>query len=729
MMKNNKQEIVQILKGFPLSYAQILFSNNLWLGILLFLISFADLGIGLSGVIAIGICQFSALFFQFEQTEIKSGVYTYNALMFGLAMGSLYQFSNHFFLILIIGSVFTFFLTIFFHSYFSLKRLPMLSLPFLVSIWTMFLALSNFKGFQLEAKELYTFQHYFPALFSSISSIIDTFLFRDFIHLYLRSLSAIFFQYSDLLGCLIAIGLLFQSRISLALSLYGFLIGYLFYNILDGDFSPLVYSYIGFNFILSAISLGGFFIVPSLKSHLLLLIAIPLNALLISSFHTLFSNINLPLYSLPFNAVVILILSVLQKRYWSGDLKLVQIQQFSPEQNHYKTLQFEKRFKGQTYLPISLPFMGEWHIAQGHNGELTHKQGWQHAWDFDQLNEFGDTYNYSGTELNHYLCYELPVVAPAHGWVVTVVDGVADNPINEVNLNQNWGNTIIIKHGERLYSKLSHLKPYSIKVKEGDYVRAGEIIGLCGSSGRSPEPHLHFQIQANPYIGSETIRYPLNHFLVKKGERYTYCSFEYPKQNQIVRNVITNPLLANAFNFIAGREVLWEIDQNGNLQQEKWLAQVDIYNKQYLYCETTESYAYFYSDGVMFYFTDFYGNKSSFLYKFYLICQKVFLAFYEGVLIEDYITHELFFNSFLCYTHDFIAPFFHFLKGNYVMRSEELYDQSQDQMMKISTELCGFAFGKTWGTIKGEVFVNYNGFHMIYIKSNSGETKAKCIGY
>jgi len=728
-MKLEKQEIGHLLKGFPLSYAQILFSNNLWLGILLLLISFTDLSIGLSGVISIGICQLSATFFQFEQTEIKNGTFTYNALMFGLAMGSIYQFSNHYFLILFIGSIFTFFLTIFFHSYLSLKRLPMLSLPFLVSIWTMFLALSNFKGFQLEAKEINTFQHYFPEFFSSLSYYVDTLLFRDFIHLYLRSLSAIFFQYSDVWGFVIAIGLLIQSRISFALTIYGFLIGYLFYQILDGDFSPLVYSYIGFNFILSAISLGGFFIVPSLKSHLFLFVAIPLNALLISSFHTLFSSINLPLYSLPFNVVVILILSVLQKRYWNSNLKLVQIQQFSPEQNHYKTLQFEKRFRGQTYLPISLPFMGEWHIAQGHNGAHTHKQSWQHAWDFDQLNEFGDTYNYSGTELTHYLCYELPIVAPAHGWIVTVVDGVADNSIHEVNLNQNWGNTIIIKHGERLYSKLSHLKPYSIKVKEGDYVRAGEIIGQCGSSGRSPEPHLHFQIQANPYIGSETIRYPLNHYLVKKEDKYSYCSFDYPKQGQIVRNVVTYPLLVNAFNFIAGREMVWEVEHKGKVRQEKWIAQVDIYNKQYLYCAESNSYAYFYSDGVMFYFTDFYGDKSTFLYLFYLICQKVFLAMYDGVVIEDFITHELFFNSILCYAHDFAAPFIQFLKGNYIMHSEEVYPLGQEQMVKIVTELNGIAFGKTWNSIKGEVFVNYSGFHSLFIKSNSGETKAKCIEY
>jgi len=39
------------------------------------------------------------------------------------------------------------------------------------------------------------------------------------------------------------------------------------------------------------------------------------------------------------------------------------------------------------------------------------------------------------------------------------------------------------------------LIPGSIEVRAGDQVRRGQRIGLCGHSGHSTEPHLHFQVQ------------------------------------------------------------------------------------------------------------------------------------------------------------------------------------------------------------------------------------------
>jgi murein DD-endopeptidase MepM/ murein hydrolase activator NlpD len=41
----------------------------------------------------------------------------------------------------------------------------------------------------------------------------------------------------------------------------------------------------------------------------------------------------------------------------------------------------------------------------------------------------------------------------------------------------------------------AHFKQYSIKVKEGQKVKKGQLLGLCGNSGNSSEPHLHFNIQ------------------------------------------------------------------------------------------------------------------------------------------------------------------------------------------------------------------------------------------
>ena len=68
------------------------------------------------------------------------------------------------------------------------------------------------------------------------------------------------------------------------------------------------------------------------------------------------------------------------------------------------------------------------------------------------------------------------------------------------------GNYVQINHGDGYSSIYMHMTHYI--VKEGDYVKAGEVIGYVGSTGRSTGPHLHFGISykgsyVNPmdYIG------------------------------------------------------------------------------------------------------------------------------------------------------------------------------------------------------------------------------------
>ena len=116
-----------------------------------------------------------------------------------------------------------------------------------------------------------------------------------------------------------------------------------------------------------------------------------------------------------------------------------------------------------------------------------------------------------------------------------VLDRVPDNVVGEVNLKENWGNTVIIKHDEHLYSSLSHLKEGSVKVKEGDSIKKGDVIGRCGNSGRSPYPHLHFQMQETPYIGSLTLEYPISYYIRHSNGGFRLKSFEFPglKRNGI----------------------------------------------------------------------------------------------------------------------------------------------------------------------------------------------------
>lgn len=52
------------------------------------------------------------------------------------------------------------------------------------------------------------------------------------------------------------------------------------------------------------------------------------------------------------------------------------------------------------------------------------------------------------------------------------------------------GKTVIIDHGLGVFSSYGHLS--ALRVKRGEKVRKGQVVGLCGSTGRSTGPHLHW---------------------------------------------------------------------------------------------------------------------------------------------------------------------------------------------------------------------------------------------
>jgi murein DD-endopeptidase MepM/ murein hydrolase activator NlpD len=56
------------------------------------------------------------------------------------------------------------------------------------------------------------------------------------------------------------------------------------------------------------------------------------------------------------------------------------------------------------------------------------------------------------------------------------------------------GNTIVLDLGSGVFASFSHLKRGSARVEPGQHVRRGDLLGLCGNSGNSSEPHLHFQL-------------------------------------------------------------------------------------------------------------------------------------------------------------------------------------------------------------------------------------------
>ncbi len=716
-------------QGLLLSYSQIFFSNSKILGVILLAATFFDINAGIAGIISIILAQLFASWFHFEKAFIKDGMYTYNCLMVGLAIGVYYDFNISFFLLLIIAALMTFFLTIWLANVTSRQNLPFLSMPFLIGVWAILLGGKNFSALKLKFRGFYTIADLpkYHNWFDPLENWINALSIPDPLIIFLKSLGAIFFQYNILAGLLVALGILIYSRIAFVLAFTGFIIGYGFYFYFEGNFSQLIYSYIGFNFILTAIALGGFFVVPSRKSFLLVILAIPIIALVSSATHSLLITFNLPLYSLPFNLVVFLVLMSLGLRTRSAGLDLVVQQQFSPDQNHYKHFIRLERFKSNTLFHIQLPFMGEWFVSQGHQGDVTHRGEWAEAWDFDVRDPGGKSFRDPGTQVKDYYAYDLPVLAPADGQVVEVLDGIPDNPVGEQDLDNNWGNTIIIKHGDMLYSKISHVKNESFKVGKGEVVKKGDVIGLCGNSGRSPEPHLHFQLQSTPYIGSKTLSYPVSYYLSRRSGQLQFHSFEVPEAGEFVSNIRITPLLEKAFKFQPGQMLHWSWDHQGKQEQVSWEVFTDAYKYNYIYCQQSGSYAYFMNDQTMFYFTDFSGSKRSLLYHFYLAAQKILLGYYPEISWRDKLLIHGFFNPVIQGMHDITAPFFHYCRADFEASFTSVDDSNNPKALTLSTLASARIFHQTVRELQFEIELAQDSISSLKITESDRSSLATCV--
>ena len=178
--------------------------------------------------------------------------------------------------------------------------------------------------------------------------------------------------------------------------------------------------------------------------------------------------------------------------------------------------------KGENWKAFAGPSPGSHHrkALGAFEGRFTVAQ--RFAIDFARIGPDGKPFTGEGLNNQDHHAWGAEVIAVSDGVVVAAADGTADSTptlerssenSNQPDVASVAGNSATIEVGPGCYAHYVHLQSGSLRVKAGDRVRKGEVIGALGNSGNSTGPHLHFQVTNGPsLLGSEGIPYVFDRF-------------------------------------------------------------------------------------------------------------------------------------------------------------------------------------------------------------------------
>ncbi|MBN1760476.1 MAG: urea transporter [Chitinispirillaceae bacterium] len=470
------------------SFSFLALIRNRVVGIMLLLCACSNPSIGGHALIAYTTALYCGKLIGLSRRQMVSGFYTYNSLLVGLCIGYMYSLSPLSVLLTLVASSFTVFIgyamSVFFHHF---LHLPVLNLPFTIIATLLFLASVSYSNLPINTVHplsLLTIPG-LPLWFSGL----------------LKNLGILVFLPCDVVGLCILAVIAWHSRIMLFLVAAGYYCGTLFLWLLKGSYYSAFTTTFSFNFILIAVALGGYFLIPSPRSYVIALINVLISVIIVDAGAEFWSTHHIPVFTLPFTVVTLTILYSLRINR-SPLLNHAFLE--TPEQDLEHHCNYSARFSHSVPQP-RLPFLGTWAVYQSFDDSWTHKGNWIDAIDFVIEDRNGTTFINDGNSLDDYYCYGKPLFAPVSGTVVALCNDCADNPPGTVDQVNNWGNYVIIHSPFGYYVELSHCMRGSVCVNVNDQVSVGTRVALCGNSGYSPQPHVHFQCQYAAYAGAPAV--------------------------------------------------------------------------------------------------------------------------------------------------------------------------------------------------------------------------------
>jgi hypothetical protein len=139
------------------------------------------------------------------------------------------------------------------------------------------------------------------------------------------------------------------------------------------------------------------------------------------------------------------------------------------------------------------------------------------AIDFVQLNDKNMLITGPMEKLSSYAFFGDEIYSVADGTVVGTADGLPEQVPGKLpadaTIQMAAGNHVVVDIGEGRFAFYAHMQPGSVRVKAGDKVKTGQVLGLLGNSGNTDTPHLHFHVMdGRSPLAANGLPYVFNNF-------------------------------------------------------------------------------------------------------------------------------------------------------------------------------------------------------------------------
>ena len=544
MVRNTALAIHRLVRPYLRGYAAVLFCSHDLAGLLILAVTFIHPEVGACGLLSAVAAHLTARHLRYPEVEQPPEVY--NALLVGLALGAAWKVTPLLLAIIIVTGVIMALSTHVVGGWlWRLNRLPVMSLTFVLIVWALKLAAHDVEILTPIQRDP------FPAFSSQ--------LVNDFF----TALGWFLYTPHPTAGLAMFVALLISSRYLALLCVSGYAIGTLS---LWAVGSSVPAGVVGFNFMLSAMAVGGLFAFPDRVSFAWGMFAALFAALLTIALVGPLAGLRLPLLAAPFLMSSYLLMAGLSARPAGRSPRLQLEAPALPERSLLADKLARARLSEPGSYPVHLPFYGGWKVSQGIDGELTHRGVWRDAFDFIIVDERDCSFRGDGKELSDFYAFGAPVLAPVSGLVWRADDRMPDNLPGEIDARpgRNFGNHLMLRTADGTFVLVGHLKQASVVVKPGAWVEAGQIVAACGNSGRSTQPHIHLQAQFLDEIGAPTRPLHLRSITVRTepSGAADYFLAGQPAQGAMVSPALPDRRLAEAMHLPAGRTLSLE-SRNG----------------------------------------------------------------------------------------------------------------------------------------------------------------------